>query len=201
MIAFVDLLPVLMFVSLMALIFTGYPIGFILAGIAVVFGGIGMLFGVFTFAEFFIFVPRTWIVAENLQIIAIPLFVFMGVMLERSNIARDLLEALQLILRRVPGGMALSVTLMGVIFAAVTGVVGASVIMLTLIALLAIALFALALALSQWTLERAQWGWWILVGALALAGAMVAGSLAAQRLAGDEMAELKSVVERAVDGA
>jgi hypothetical protein len=73
--------------------------------------------------------------------------------------------------------------------------------MLTLIALLAIALFALALALSQWTLERAQWGWWILVGALALAGAMVAGSLAAQRLAGDEMAELKSVVERAVDGA
>jgi tripartite ATP-independent transporter DctM subunit len=135
MIAFVDLLPVLMFVSLMALIFTGYPIGFILAGIAVVFGGIGMLFGVFTFAEFFIFVPRTWIVAENLQIIAIPLFVFMGVMLERSNIARDLLEALQLILRRVPGGMALSVTLMGVIFAAVTGVVGASVIMLTLIAL------------------------------------------------------------------
>jgi tripartite ATP-independent transporter DctM subunit len=132
---FVDLLPLLMFVTLMALVFSGYPIGFILGGIAVLFGAIGIAADIFSLAEFFIFIPRIWIIAENLQIIAVPLFVFMGVMLERSNIAADLLEALQLLLRRVPGGMALSVTLMGVIFAAVTGVVGASVIMLTLIAL------------------------------------------------------------------
>jgi len=131
----IDLLPLAMFLTLMGLVFTGYPIGFILGGVAVLFGGIGMALDVFRFAEFFIFIPRTWVIAENLQIIAVPLFVFMGVMLERSNIARDLLEALQLVLRRVPGGMALAVTTMGVIFAAVTGVVGASVIMLTLIAL------------------------------------------------------------------
>ena len=131
----VSLLPLFMFLALMALMFTGYPIGFILGGVAILFGAIGIVADVFSFAEFFIFVPRTWIIAENLQIIAVPLFVFMGVMLERSRIAQDLLEALQLLLRRVPGGMALAVTLMGVIFAAVTGVVGASVIMLTLIAL------------------------------------------------------------------
>jgi len=131
----VDLLPLFMFLTLMGLVFTSYPIAFALGGTAVAFGLIGSWLNVFSIVEFYNFAPRIWLVAENLQIIAVPLFVFMGVMLERSNIARDLLEALQLLLRGVPGGMALGVTLMGVIFAAVTGVVGASVIMLTLIAL------------------------------------------------------------------
>ena len=131
----VDLLPLFMFLTLMGLVFTSYPIAFALGGTAVAFGIIGSWLNVFSIVEFYNFAPRIWLVAENLQIIAVPLFVFMGVMLERSNIARDLLEALQLLLRDVPGGMALGVTLMGVIFAAVTGVVGASVIMLTLIAL------------------------------------------------------------------
>lgn len=131
----IEYLPLFMFVSLMALVFTSYPIGFVLAGISVLFGLIGLGLGVFSFVEFFNFVPRVWFVAENLQIIAVPLFVFMGVMLERSEIAKDLLETLQLLLRRVPGGMALAVTLMGMIFAAITGVVGATVVVLTLIAL------------------------------------------------------------------
>ncbi len=131
----IDLLPLFMFVTLMGLVFTSYPIGFALGGTAILFGFIGMALNVFSYPEFFVFVPRVWSIAENLQIIAVPLFVFMGVMLERSRIAQDLLEALQLLLRPVPGGMALAVTLMGVIFAAITGVVGASVIMLTLIAL------------------------------------------------------------------
>jgi len=131
----VELLPALMFAALMALVFTSYPIGFVLGGVAILFGLIGWALDVFTLVEFFNFVPRLWFIADNLQIIAVPLFVFMGVMLERSEIAQDLLEALQLLLRRVPGGMALAVTLMGVIFAAITGVIGASVVVLTLIAL------------------------------------------------------------------
>ncbi|SDG55679.1 MULTISPECIES: TRAP transporter large permease [Thalassobaculum] len=131
----IDLLPLFMFLTLMGLVFTSYPIGFALGGTAILFGFIGMGLDVFSYPEFFVFVPRVWSIAENLQIIAVPLFVFMGVMLERSRIAQDLLEALQMLLRPVPGGMALAVTLMGVIFAAITGVVGASVIMLTLIAL------------------------------------------------------------------
>ena len=130
-----DLLPLAMFLTLMALIFSGYPIGLVLGGVAIVYGAIGIALDVFVFAEFFTFIPRVWSIAENLQLIAVPLLVFMGVMLERSQLAQDLLEALHLILRAVPGGAALSVTVMGVLFAAITGVVGASVIVLTLIAL------------------------------------------------------------------
>ena len=124
-----------MFLSLMALMFTGYPIGLVLGGLAVAYGAVGIALDIFSFAEFFIFVPRVWLFAENLQLIAVPLLVFMGVMLERSQLAKDLLETLHLLLRAIPGGTAISVAVMGVLFAAITGVVGASVIMLTLIAL------------------------------------------------------------------
>ena len=131
----IDLLPLLMFLSLMALMFTGYPIGLVLGGLAVAYGALGIALDIFSFAEFFIFVPRVWLFAENLQLIAVPLLIFMGVMLERSQLAKDLLETLHLLLRAIPGGTAISVAVMGVLFAAITGVVGASVIMLTLIAL------------------------------------------------------------------
>ena len=122
---FVDLLPILMFIVLMLLVFTSYPIGFVLGGISIMFGVIGWAAGMFSFVEFFNFAPRIWFIADNFQIIAVPLFVFMGVMLERSEIAKELLEALQLILRRVPGGMAMSVTVMATIFGAITGIIGA----------------------------------------------------------------------------
>lgn len=72
---------------------------------------------------------------QNSALIAVPMFIFMGTMLERSGVADDLLRALQILTRRIPGGLAISVTLMGTIMAATTGIVGASVIMLTLIAL------------------------------------------------------------------
>ena len=126
----VHLLPILMFVVLMLLVFTSYPIGFVLGGISIIFGVIGWMSGVFSLIEFFNFAPRIWFIADNFQIIAVPLFVFMGVMLERSEIAKELLEALQLILRRVPGGMAMSVTVMATIFAAITGIIGAAVVVM-----------------------------------------------------------------------
>ena len=88
----VELLPLLMFFTLMALVFTSYPIGFVLGGVAILFGLIGSLAGVFSLGEFFLFASRIWFIADNLQIIAVPLFVFMGVMLERAEIAKDLLE-------------------------------------------------------------------------------------------------------------
>ena len=72
---------------------------------------------------------------ENLILTAIPMFVFMGTMLEKSGVARDLLNCLQVLMRRVPGGLALSVTIMGTILAATTGIIGASVIMMSLLAL------------------------------------------------------------------
>ena len=74
-------------------------------------------------------------VCENLILVAIPMFIFMGTMLEKSGVAKDLLYALQILLRSVPGGLALSVTIMGTIMAATTGIIGASVVMMTLLAL------------------------------------------------------------------
>ena len=128
-------LPLLMFLTLLALMMTGYSIGVILGGVSILFGFIGMAFDLFRFNEFFLLVPRVWFLAENLQLVAVPLLILMGVLLERSRLAQDLLLALGLLLRGIPGGTALSVTVMAVLFAAITGVVGASVIVMTLIAL------------------------------------------------------------------
>jgi tripartite ATP-independent transporter DctM subunit len=129
-------LAVFLFIVLAALLFTGYPVAFVLGGIAIFFGAIGILFDVFQPMQFFNLLPRIWGgVAANPILVAVPMFIFMGTVLERSGVANDLLHALQVITRRVPGGLAMSVTLMGTIMAATTGIVGASVVMLTLVAL------------------------------------------------------------------
>lgn len=132
----IDLLPVLMFVALGLLLFSGYPVAFVLAGVGLAFGLIGILFDVFAWAQFGSIPSRIFGgMAENLILTAIPMFILMGTVLERSGIARELLNCLQVLLRRVPGGLALSVTLMGTIMAATTGIIGASVVMMTLLAL------------------------------------------------------------------
>jgi tripartite ATP-independent transporter DctM subunit len=131
-----DFLPIAMFVTLAILLFSGFPVAFILGGIALLFGLLGYLLGVFKIVEFFNFVPRIWgQAAENLVLVAIPAFVFMGVMMERSGIANDLLYCVQVLLKRVPGALALAVTIMGTILAAMTGIIGASVTMMTALAL------------------------------------------------------------------
>ncbi|MGQ0664423.1 MAG: TRAP transporter large permease [Pseudomonadota bacterium] len=131
-----DHLAVIMFGVLALILFCGYPVAFVLGGVALGFGVLGWLFDVFNLVQFFNIMPRIWgTVAQNPVLVAVPMFIFMGTMLERSGIADDLLHCLQVLLRRVPGGLAMSVTLMGTIMAATTGIVGASVVMLTLIAL------------------------------------------------------------------
>lgn len=132
----IDHLAVLMFVTLTFIMFFGYPVAFILGAVGVVFALVGMNFGVYRWAQFAALLPRVYGQAvENPVLVAIPMFIFMGTMLEKSRVAEQLLFALQVLLRRVPGGLALAVTLLGTIMAATTGIVGASVIMLTLIAL------------------------------------------------------------------
>ena len=132
----VEYLPLLMFIALALLLFTGYPVAFVLGGIGLAFGFIGFAFDVFAPIEFFNVVPRIWGgLAENLILTAVPMFVFMGVTLERSGVANDLLHCLQVVLRRVPGGLALAVTVIGTVLAATTGIIGASVVMLTVLAL------------------------------------------------------------------
>ena len=126
----------LMFAALALLLFSGYPVGLVLGGLAIAFGSAGIAFGAFEPIHFANLMPRIFgAIAANQILVAIPLFIFMGTVLERSGVATELLRCLQLLLRRVPGGLALAVTAMGTIMAATTGIVGASVIMLTLIAL------------------------------------------------------------------
>ena len=133
---FVTLLPVFMFATLALLLFSGFPVAFVLGGVGLGFGFLGMAFDVFSFIEFFNIISRIWGgVCENLILVAVPMFIFMGTMLERSGVANDLLYCLQVLLKKVPGGLALSVTIMGTIMAATTGIIGASVVMMTLLAL------------------------------------------------------------------
>jgi tripartite ATP-independent transporter DctM subunit len=131
-----DYLPIAMFFTLALLLFSGYPVAFILGGLALLYGMIGYALGVFSLIEFFNFLPRIWgQAAENLVLVSIPAFVFMGIMMERSGVAADLLYTVQVLLKRVPGALALAVTIMGTILAAMTGIIGASVTMMTALAL------------------------------------------------------------------
>jgi TRAP-type mannitol/chloroaromatic compound transport system permease large subunit len=129
-------LPILMFAALGMLLFSGYPVAFVLGGIGLGFGLLGMALGEFHFIQFSSVPSRVFGgIMENLILTAVPMFILMGTMLERSGIARDLLNCLQVLLRAVPGGLALAVTLMGTILAATTGIIGASVVMMSLLAL------------------------------------------------------------------
>ena len=130
------LLPLWMFLALGLLLFTGYPVAFVLGGVGLAFAVIGDFAGMFRLQQLTLIPLRIYgSNMESLVLVAIPMFIFMGTMLEKSGVARDLLHALQVLTRRVPGGLALSVTLMGTIMAATTGIIGASVVMMTLMAL------------------------------------------------------------------
>ncbi|MDP6030819.1 MAG: TRAP transporter large permease subunit, partial [Arenicellales bacterium] len=82
------------------------------------YGFIGYALGMFSIIEFFNFLPRIWgQAAENLVLVAVPTFVFMGVMMERSGVANDMLYVCQVLLKKVPGGLAMAVAVMGTILA------------------------------------------------------------------------------------
>ncbi|WP_247121198.1 TRAP transporter large permease [Kordiimonas marina] len=133
---FITYLPFLMFLVLIPLLFSGYPVAFVLGGVGLAFWLLAVGIGLENPHSFFLVVSRIFgSVVSKLVLVAIPMFIFMGTMLERSGVARDLLNTLQLLTRRVPGGLALSVTILGVILAATTGIIGASVVMMTLLAL------------------------------------------------------------------
>ena len=114
-----DFLPIIMFGTLATLLFSGFPVAFILGGIAFLFGIIGYWLDMFSLIEFFNFMPRIWFQgAENLVLVSVPAFVFMGVMMERSGVANDLLYCVQVLLKNVAGSLALAVVVMGTVLAA-----------------------------------------------------------------------------------
>jgi len=113
----------------------GFPVAFTLAGVALIFALIGIMTGMFDPAFLTAFPSRIFGIMSNETLIAVPVFVFMGVMLERSKLADQLLQALAQLMRRVPGGLGLAVMLVGALMAASTGIVGATVVTMGLLSL------------------------------------------------------------------
>jgi len=129
------ILDIAMFLALIGALMLGYPVAFTLAGVALVFGLLGMALGIFEPSYFAAFPQRVFGTMGNATLTAVPLFVLMGVILERSRIAEDLLTTMGDLFGRLRGGLLFSTTLVGALLAASTGVVGATVVTMGLLAL------------------------------------------------------------------
>ena len=124
-----------MFFSVLAMIFTGYPVAFALGGTALLFALIGSTFGAFDLVLLFALPERTFGIMSNATLLAVPFFIFMGAVLEKSKLAEGLLETIGVLFGRFRGGLAIGVIFVGALLAAATGVVGASVTAMGLISL------------------------------------------------------------------
>jgi TRAP-type mannitol/chloroaromatic compound transport system permease large subunit len=128
-------LDLLMFAALIGGILLGYPVSFTIAGVATLFAGLGWSLGLFDISLMGALGQRVFGLLTNDVLIAIPLFVFMGVILEKSRIAEDLLETMGRLFGKLRGGLGVSVVLVGALLAASTGIVGATVVVMGMIAL------------------------------------------------------------------
>ncbi len=124
-----------MFGAVFLVLLAGYPVAFSLAGTALVFAFAGQWLGSFDFAFLQALPNRLYGIMTNETLVAVPLFVFMGVMLERSRIAENLLETMSALFGGLRGGLGFSVTLVGMLLAASTGIVGATVVTMGLLSL------------------------------------------------------------------
>jgi len=137
-----DYLSIAMFISFILLIFTGFPVAWVLGGLAVIFTAIGIVLKVdfslpvaIDWDYSSLVVDRSWDVMNNWVLVALPMFIFMGLMLDRSGVARRLMTNFSRLFGGVRGGMALSVAFIGILLAASTGIIGASVVLLALLGL------------------------------------------------------------------
>jgi len=137
-----DYLVIGMFLSFIGLLFTGFPVAWVLGGVAVLFTLIGYLsdlwFGTITGLDYLTLgmsVNRIYKFMDNWVLVALPMFIFMGLMLDRSGIAEKMMKSMQELFGKVRGGLAVTVTLIGIILAASTGIIGASVVLLGLLSL------------------------------------------------------------------
>jgi tripartite ATP-independent transporter DctM subunit len=130
-----EILAVAMIAAICALLLAGYPVALTLAGVSLGFAAIGSASGVMAFSLIGALPERIFGIMTNEVLLAIPLFIFMGVMLERSRIAEELLETMARLFGALPGGLGLSVVVVGVLLAAAKGVVGATTVTMGLIVL------------------------------------------------------------------
>lgn len=130
-----DLLGPLMFLGALIFIFTGFPVAFSLGGTALVFGALGIHYGFFDLKLMQAMPERIFGIMENYTLLAVPFFIFMGTMLERTGLAENLLKTMGMLFGPLRGGLAISVVVVGTLLAAATGVVGATVVAMGLISL------------------------------------------------------------------
>ena len=135
-----DWLSLMMFLSFIVLIFSGFPVAWVLGGLAVLFTAIGIVAQIdfkldvaINWDYSTLVADRIWDVMNNWVLVALPMFIFMGIMLDRSGLAKRLLDNLSSVFNSIPGGLALSVALIGVLLAASTGIVGATVVTMGLL--------------------------------------------------------------------
>jgi len=137
-----DLLVILMLATFIGLLMTGFPITFVLGGLSVVFALVGYLADLYLdtttgldFSVLGMIVMRVFKLMSNWVLVAIPMFIYMGLMLDRSGIAEKMMDAMQKMFGKVRGGLAVSVAVIGIILAASTGIIGASVVLLGVLSL------------------------------------------------------------------
>ncbi|MBB6520284.1 TRAP transporter large permease [Pseudoteredinibacter isoporae] len=130
-----ELIPLFMFAVVCLALMAGYPVAFTLAGVALIFAAGGIVFGHFD-ANLLLTMPdRLFGTMSNITLIAVPLFVLMGVMLEKSRLAEELLENMAKLSGSLPGGLGIAVVIVGMLLAASTGIVGATVVTMGLMSL------------------------------------------------------------------
>ena len=137
-----EFLAMAMFVLFIGLIFTGFPVAWVLGGLAVLFTAIAIIFerdlGFYTGVDWSytsLVVERIWAIMDNWVLVALPMFILMGLLLDRSGIAAELMRNVARLFGRVRGGLAVTVALIGILLAATTGIIGASVVLLALLGL------------------------------------------------------------------
>ena len=130
-----EFIPLLMFAMVFAALLAGYPVALTLAGVALLFAVGGIATGHFAASDLGFLPGRLYGIIDNDTLIAVPLFVLMGVTLEKTRIAETLLDSMSILMSRWPGGLGLAVTLVGMLMAASTGIVGATVVTMGLMSL------------------------------------------------------------------
>ncbi len=130
-----EYMPLFLFLAVCLTLMLGYPVAFSLGGVAVIFAGFGIAMDVFPDTYLTLLPGRLFGIMTNETLLAVPLFVLMGVMLEKSRVAENLLETMARLFGRFPGGLGISVAMVGMLLAASTGIVGATVVTMGLLAL------------------------------------------------------------------
>ena len=131
----IEFIPLILFIVMCASLLLGFPVAFTLGGVSLIFAGLGSIFGIFDLYLLETIPNRLFGIMTNSTLVAVPLFVFMGVILEKSKIAEKLLESMSEIFGNLKSGLGISVIIVGTLLAASTGIVGATVIAMGLISL------------------------------------------------------------------